>query len=251
MASTVHRVYCLPPAVDRRFSLILAASLLLHGALLFTASTQQTSHERVSPPIQASLRLIPPVEPEASVAAMPAAVLPTKVRQPEPPRKMSPTSRVPEAAGPAHVVQQGPATPISQPVIAAAAPPSPATLQPVQAVSAPVPTSATAASSAASSPDLLLAYRRQLSELLARQQEYPRVAALRGWEGEVRLRLQVARKGQLLAVHLEHSSGFDVLDKHALAMLAGFGTLPPFPEALNDSELQVVIPINYKLRKTT
>jgi len=74
---------------------------------------------------------------------------------------------------------------------------------------------------------------------------------LRGWEGEVRLRLRIARKGNLLAVQLDRSSGFEVLDQHALARLSDHGDFPPLPERWEGSELQVVIPIHYKLRKTT
>jgi protein TonB len=102
-----------------------------------------------------------------------------------------------------------------------------------------------------SDSELLDNYRRRLGELFARQQEYPRIAALRGWEGEVRLRLKVARKGQLLSIHLDRSSGFEVLDQHALAMLETLASLPPLPEALEANEVQVVVPINYKLKKTT
>jgi protein TonB len=65
------------------------------------------------------------------------------------------------------------------------------------------------------------------------------------------LRLKVARKGNLLGVQLDHSSGFDILDQHAVAMLERLATLPPLPEALEASEIQVVVPIHYKLRKTT
>jgi protein TonB len=102
-----------------------------------------------------------------------------------------------------------------------------------------------------SDSELLDNYRRRLGELFARQQEYPRIAALRGWEGEVRLRLKVARKGQLLSIHLDRTSGFEVLDQHALAMLETLSSLPPLPEALEANEIQVVVPINYKLKKTT
>ena len=91
----------------------------------------------------------------------------------------------------------------------------------------------------------------RLGELFARHQEYPRVAAMRGWEGEVRLRLKVARKGNLIGVALDRSSGFDVLDQHALAMLEQLASLPPLPEALDANEIQVVVPVNYKLKKTT
>jgi protein TonB len=99
--------------------------------------------------------------------------------------------------------------------------------------------------------DALAAYRKQLAELFARRQEYPRLAAMRGWEGEVRLRLRVARKGNLLAVVLDRSSGHDVLDRHALAMIEDMASLPALPGALAQEEIQVVVPIQYKLHKTT
>ena len=102
-----------------------------------------------------------------------------------------------------------------------------------------------------SQSSLLAAYRQSLTEIFAGQQQYPRVAALRGWEGEVRLRLRVARKGNLLAVQLDHSSGFDILDQHALSILQQLASLPPLPEGLEANEIQVVVPVNYKLKKTT
>jgi protein TonB len=109
---------------------------------------------------------------------------------------------------------------------------------------APAPVAA-----APSQEDLLANYRRRLADLLARQQEYPRVAAMRGWEGEVRVRVRVARKGSLLGVSLDHSSGYEILDKHAIAMLEGLGGLPALPEEYGSSELQVVVPVSYSLRK--
>ena len=63
--------------------------------------------------------------------------------------------------------------------------------------------------------------------------------------------MKVARKGNLLGVQVDRSSGFEVLDQHALAMLEALAGLPPLPEALEANEIQVVVPINYKLKKTT
>ena len=124
---------------------------------------------------------------------------------------------------------------------------SPAAAAPVAEVARPAP----AIAPQRPQSEVLDGYRQRLGELFARHQEYPRVAAMRGWEGEVRLRLKVARKGNLLGVALDRSSGFDVLDQHALAMLEHLAGLPPLPEALEANEIQVVVPINYKLKKTT
>jgi protein TonB len=150
-----------------------------------------------------------------------------------------------QTAGPANV----PAS-VAAPSLAMAA----ENLAPAPAASAPVAEAAHPAPAIAPQrpqSEVLEGYRQRLGELFARHQEYPRVAALRGWEGEVRLRLKVARRGNLLGVVLDHSSGFDVLDQHAMAMLEALASLPPLPEALEANEIQVVVPINYKLKKTT
>lgn len=234
--------YSVPRAVDRRFTIILGLSLLLHGALFVTTWQRKPAMPEL-PPIIATLRLVanPESGPPAAVAPAPAAAVPEKVRQPIRQREIRSSPRLLAAAGPATV---------PAPLAAEATPP--ATAAPTPAVAAPAPSVPNApAVQAVPAVDLLAAYRQRLTELLAGQREYPRIAALRGWEGEVRLRLRVARKGNLVGVVLDRSSGFDVLDQHALAMLAGLGNLPPLPEGLEGSEIQIVVPVSYKLNKTT
>ncbi len=239
-----------PPTVDRKFWRILAISVALHASLFILIKAHR-QHEPIElPPILASLRLIAPTEssePATVEAAPPVATPPVKTRPKPPPVETRPTPTAKWVAAPvklatdapssSHVASTSPAPIPSEPVTAAA--PSPPTV------------SAAPASPPRLQADLLERYRQRLGELLARQQEYPRVAALRGWEGEVRLRLKVARKGNLVAVQLDRSSGFDVLDQHALAMLEGYGTLPALPDGLEANEIQVVVPVNYKLRKST
>jgi len=243
MTIAAPRWYTVPRALDRRFKLILGLSLLLHGALFVATAWQRQPAMPALPPIVATLRLIAPPEsgPPAAVAPAPAAVVPEKVRQPIQPRENRSSPRVLAAAGPA----TAPVTVASEAALPATAAPTPAAAAPAPAVPA------APAIQAVPSADLLAAYRQRLTDLLAGQREYPRIAALRGWEGEVRLRLRVARKGNLVGVVLDRSSGFEVLDQHALAMLAGLGNLPPLPEGLDGSELQIVVPVSYKLNKTT
>lgn len=128
----------------------------------------------------------------------------------------------------------------------------PTTVAPVPEVPAIV--APAVAEPAADAARLVDNYGQRLSELFSRRQQYPRLAALRGWEGEVRVRLSVARQGSLTAVKLERSSGYEVLDRHALAMIEEIGRLPPPPAELAQSaqfsgDVQVVVPIHYKLRK--
>lgn len=246
--------YFLSPAVDRKFWSILGLSILLH-ATLFAVTSWQRQHVPVAlPPILATLRMlhVTASEPVAAAAPLPApAAVPQKARQ-TPTRAERPLApRVIHSAGPAKIPAPAPVS------VAAAASESVATATPT-AVSTPsvapaaeVARPAAPAVAARPQSELLERYRQRLGELLARQHEYPRIAALRGWEGEVRLRLKVARKGNLLGVVLDHSSGFDVLDQHAMAMLENLASLPPLPDALEANEIQVVVPVNYKLKKTT
>lgn len=233
----------------RRFRIILGCSALLHGALFAVISVQRTPP--AVPAINVSLRLV-----EASSAGAPATpVNATAPRVPEarpeaPRAELTPVPRPSRTQRPV----SAPAQAAAASVVAAAQPepqPAPASAAPASPAVVDAPRPAAAAPAAPAQADVLAGYRQRLTELFARGYEYPRVAALRGWEGEVRLRLKVARKGNLLGVHLDRSSGFDVLDQHALALLEGHGSLPPLPEALEVSEIQVIVPINYKLKKTT
>lgn len=226
-------------AVHRRFWAIFVVSLALHALAL--AWVRGETPPAPLPTLIASLRLV--VAPDSGPTAAPSpapAVVPQQAKQLPPHRANRPVRDAAEAAAP-------PAVP--RPAAAAASNPAPA--------AAPAATQATAQSTdspaapARPSGASLDAYRQRVSDLLSSRQQYPRIAALRGWEGEVRVRLRVARKGNLLAVQLDRSSGFDVLDQHALAMLDQLSSLPPLPDALEANEIQVVVPINYKLKKTT
>jgi protein TonB len=248
MANRALRELVMPPMVERRFAGLMMLSLLLHGSLFAGLAWQRQASPPALPPLQATLRLASPVEAEPPAVAVAPATVPVKVQPSPPARAPRPTPRVTTAARPT-LPSAPPAPPVAVASAAAASPPAPVAVSaPALAVAAVAPP---VAAPTVPTADLLAAYRRRLGELFASHHDYPRVAALRGWEGEVRLRLRVARKGTLLAVDVDHSSGFKVLDQHALAMLAELGGLPPLPEALGEHEIQVVVPINYKLNKAT
>ena len=248
---------------DRRFQRLLGLSVLLHGALLVALPKPPLKAPEM-PALLATIRL---ALPEVSTAPPAPAARPAPVEAPQRPAA-APQARRPEATPvlaapqPARpVVRQRPAAvtpsevvapPASQPATPPAPPAVVAAAAP-QGAEAPAAAPVTTPRPAAPRPaaDALDGYRRQLTELFARGHEYPRVAALRGWEGEVRLRLRVARRGQLLGVRVDRSSGFDVLDQDAVALLEGHGSLPPLPEALEVAEIEVVVPITYRLRKAT
>lgn len=225
--------------------LALIFSLALHLVVL-AGLPDPARQERPPAPasVQATLRLAPPLP--QSGPAVPAG-------QPEarrlPPRPIAPSAKAGTGAA---------APPAATPSANAAPAPDadrgfPNAARPEETAAAPAPPGFPAATPAARPPEdsqALDDYGRSLCELLARHRQYPRLAALRGWEGEVRLRLKVAGKGGLLAVQVVRSSGHELLDRHALQLVQGTA-LPALPERFGDREIQVDVPIHYKLQKST
>ncbi len=265
----------MPATVDRRFWPILALSLGLHALCLFGLPGREVPPAGATtgtPAAGGLLRLRAQLRPPPATASVAASAQTSLAAGAEAVGRAVPRPRLP-GTGQA-LAPTAPAGRLPRPG-ALRSQPAPAPLIPGDEVRQPVasaPAAVTAAMAEASPPPaatpavpaasgplaavpageaLLDAYRRQLQALVSAPRDYPRLAALRGWEGEVRLRLRIARKGQLLAVQLDRSSGFEVLDQHALARLADHGDFPPLPERWEGGELQVVIPIHYKLRKTT
>lgn len=248
-----------PLAVDRKFAAIFAVSAGLHIAIGLAALVRLPTTTPALPPLVATLRLAAVVAHEQKPAAPVATVRP-EARQPAARPESRTIPRAMPVARPTNVpnvltVPQ--ATKAMAAITAPAVETAPAKSAPAAAETMPARNAAPSAIAEASTApdttqtDALATYRKQLAELFARRQEYPRLAAMRGWEGEVRLRLRVARKGNLLAVVLDRSSGHDVLDRHALAMIEDMASLPALPGALAQEEIQVVVPIHYKLHKTT
>jgi protein TonB len=97
--------------------------------------------------------------------------------------------------------------------------------------------------------ELLSGYGREVSEALARYKEYPAIALLRGWQGSVTMRLRVAPSGRLVDAELHLSSGYEVLDRQALAMVTRAGQLPVPPDGLNGGEVAVLVPIVFRLER--
>jgi protein TonB len=237
------------PRPTRRLGVLMLLSALLHGGVFLLIAGSRPASPQPLPQIIATLRLAPPSNNVASPASAPATPLP-QVRRLPAAAANPPVPRLPASARPAN--DASPATrpaAVSVSGVSSDTAPGPALAAPAVAAAEATPGSVPPAAASAPAAAALAAYRQQLSALFAQQRSYPRLAAMRGWEGEVRLRLRVARRGNLVAVDVERSSGFDVLDQHARALLASIGDLPPPPG--DGGEIQVVVPINYKLDRTT
>lgn len=254
-------------ALPRALKLAIVLSLGIHALVLLVRlappASDSTPAQRLdivlrSPlpaPVPQATAIVTPPDQTRSVP-QPRAAEP--LRPPFQPRPQVPSS--PPALN-------RPALRQDMPTVTASAPPAPQTT----AVTAAVPslvaeTSATPAVPSASRPTpveaapppateetldpaLLERYGRSLSSHFAHQQNYPRLAAMRGWEGEVQVRLTIARRGNIVAAQVVRSSGFEVLDQSAVHLVSTAGPLPRPPEALQNRELKIVVPVLFKLEK--
>ena len=85
-----------------------------------------------------------------------------------------------------------------------------------------------------------------ISREVAKNKQYPKVAQMRGWQGEAIIQILVDANGKVLESRIHTSSGFDILDKQAIKMV-NEANLPLPPEALRNKPISVLIPISFKL----
>jgi protein TonB len=71
---------------------------------------------------------------------------------------------------------------------------------------------------------------------------------MRRQEGAGVLRFRIDDRGRLLDYALERSAGHDALDEEILAMIRRAAPLPPIPDALHVSSLELVLPVTFSLR---
>lgn len=245
-------------ALPRPLGLAIGASIGLHVlALLWQHGAIPASHEEVLKPLEVMLRTTAQL-PAASPPPVSVETPPTALPRPARSSAAVPSRPAPILTRPASPSTPAPAIVRTEP---AAVPAPVAKAAPVEtAPVAPAPTAIVRAEPAPAAPAhieepldpaLLERYGRSLSSALARQQQYPRIAAMRGWEGEVQLRVTIARKGNIVATQVVHSSGFDVLDQNAVQLVTNAAPLPRPPETLQNREIQIIVPVHYKLEKPT
>jgi len=229
-----------PDTVGTRLAFAIAASVALHGVAIYLL---RPSEAEVAPPVHKLEVLLISSRDAAAPAEEPA---PMHSPQAAPVPRAAPLPRRVEArremAARRDLVEpRGDPAPAALPEA-----PRPAEPPPSAATRAPEPPQQV---SLAAPVDLVAGYGSSLSRLLARHREYPPLAAMRGWEGAVTMRLRVAPGGKLIEAKVESSSGHDVLDAKALDMVKRLGELPPPPEALREREFAVLVPVVFRLER--
>ncbi len=115
----------------------------------------------------------------------------------------------------------------------------------------PVANAASLPRSAADAPraqeDARQRYLAEIKNLVERHREYPLLARKSRMEGEVTVRARLARGGRLLQAQIENSSGRSLLDRAALRAVRQVANFPPVPAAISGDEIDLTIPIVYRL----
>lgn len=168
---------------------------------------------------------------------------------PPPPARPEPAARKPRPVEPAPRHSKETFEAPREPASVALPEPAPTRAEPAPAIPTRALEAPPVVALAAPSPDLLAGYGSSVSRLLARHREYPRVAAMRGWEGTVTMRLKVGANGRLMEAQVDSSSGHAALDTQALEMVRRIAELPPPPEGLRDREFAVLVPVVFRLQR--
>lgn len=90
-------------------------------------------------------------------------------------------------------------------------------------------------------------YGSTLGRAIAKHKSYPKIAQMRGWQGEVLLDLKLDGSGNLQAASIKESSGHESLDNQALEMVRKASPFPAPPEALRGRSFNITVPVSFKL----
>lgn len=90
-------------------------------------------------------------------------------------------------------------------------------------------------------------YGNSLWGAISKQKKYPKIAQMRGWEGEVIVELQLDGNGKLKSKRIAQSSGHETLDKQALEMVEKAMPFPLPPEVLRNNSFTITVPVPFKL----
>lgn len=244
---------------NRAFNYAVLASIVLHGALLFSFSLRQSKSPPAVPgPIVARLAqpsaqapaAAPqpqpePPKPRVEEPTPPPQVKPVPQQKPSPLAKAAPVPAKPSAkAAPEAPAQPSPAAPPT-PTAPSSAPPAPASVPGPIAKAEPAPTAPAPSADAGT----LETYRMDLMRMARNYKRYPRVAMDNNWEGRVVIRMIIGANGMISSIAVVTSSGHEILDKQALDMIQKAKPRVQIPAALRGREFPLDIPVVYSLKE--
>jgi protein TonB len=233
--------------------------LALHaGAIRIALGWVNSEVPYAPPPAAIMLELAPvPAAPEATpTEAPPGPELSEVIPEPEepPPVEMPPpvlaevTLPEPEPPPPVDLKPPPPPKPIEKKV--EKKPPQPRVQAPqaapeqAQTAAAPMP-----GASADPPSNTLPTWKGLLLRHLERHKRYPSESQRARHEGVTYVRFTMSRDGRVIAMRLERASGFAALDQEGLDLLQRAQPLPPLPQDQPGESLEIVVPIQFFLKR--
>jgi protein TonB len=209
----------------------LAVSIVLHALLLGSAPPRSEARAG-SHALAATLRAAPAaVVAQAAAVGATAKVSPARTAAAPVARRTAPAQATVSPAPPT-VAGDGagnsPAQPAPQAVLAAAA-------------------SGGAGLADAIDANGLRSYRIGLAREARSHRSYPPLARERGWSGTAEIEVDVPREGAPRQVVLARSSGHDILDRAALAMMSRAAAAAALPDSLRGQAFAVRLPVVFDL----
>jgi protein TonB len=128
------------------------------------------------------------------------------------------------------------------------------TAAPTSSVVAPQTTIASTATTSAiahvepADPGALQGYKVQLAAFAQKYQRYPPQAREREWEGIAEVKLTIGENGRIREVSIASSSGHDILDQEAMAMVRKAAPLAEITSALRNKEFSINLPVVFHLK---
>ena len=197
-----------------------------------------------------TIEIMQPVPP--APVALPEPVVEPEPIKPEPIKKQKlitePVKPIPKKSPEFAPIEEA----SEEPVIAEPTPPNVITASPkldappVISVPPPEPPKKTEPSENDVS-DARAQYGSTLGRAIAKHKSYPKIAQMRGWQGECLLDLKIDGNGNVLSVDVKESSGHESLDKQALEMVRKASPFPAPPEALRGRSFNISVPVSFKL----
>jgi periplasmic protein TonB len=126
--------------------------------------------------------------------------------------------------------------------------PLPDVKQPEKVENSPPPAPVTAQQVKGGAPKVAASWQTSLMRQLQRFKRYPHAAQSRKEEGVVLLSFSLDRSGHVLAHSIARSSGHAELDDEVMAMIMRADPLPPFPESMPQTRVDLTVPIRFSLR---
>ena len=243
----------------RRLRYSIVASLLVHLAILWPGNTRVLTrdapailHATLKPPPRRPMEPIPTEKPAPRAVARPQSGIPGTQSEP------APTLGAPASKQRQPVLEQASQDSVP-PVAAPTAPPVKSQAEPESAAATNLPPSLSAAAGAAEGAlmteaiasgeavDGLRGYRLAVATQARRFKRYPAQAMASGWAGTADIRVEVGRDGRPRAATVVRSSGHELLDRAALAMIDAGALRARLPESLRGKAFAIVLPVVFNL----